>query len=300
MAAGEYFVGEGSFGRVWRRCTTCQAQNAHCASCVAVKRIPHPDIHPDHVAELEKEAQVLQSVCNAVPSCHVVRFCHYEHNELVTEYVPPLEWDGKRITSLEDMMDFCTEGEGEGAVAVEAGTLYDILVQIVGTLAQLQRAFPGFRHGDLHPGNILLTAWPAHLARTRFEYGVEARGRILVKIIDFGHAGVWGGKDTRLSADDPCAVALACPLFDVYRLALFLMKSICARERPPPPWAAVRLLCVHVFGGCIALGRVAEDEEPFTETSTGGLWPSKWLCAIFAHSVKDVPPQKLLRADYFK
>lgn len=69
--------------------------------------------------------------------------------------------------------------------AATTSVLFEIVRQVYEALAWLQGAFPGFRHCDLHAGNILVAADPVHTA-----------------IIDFGSAGQLASAGGSLPAID--------------------------------------------------------------------------------------------------
>ena len=82
---------------------------------------------------------------------------------------------------------------GPAAAPVSAVEWKSVMLQVLGTLAELRRVVPRFQHNDLHLKNVMLAAWPADAPRQIFRSAsgrvLEApRGRFCAKIIDFGQA----------------------------------------------------------------------------------------------------------------
>ncbi len=294
----ETFVSEGGFGSICRRCGFCKTTES-CSLCVAVKRI----LGTSSSTRLEEEAMTMK-LLSTLASPHIVRFIAWEREQLIMEYVSPFILEGRTCATFEDIIDLFTCRDA----TIPSHLLVDIIVQIVGTLMELQRAIPGFRHGDLHPGNLLLQLWPADQPPSHFTNSTgdvfEARGPLLVKIADFGNSGVWHETHESIRTlkcdDDYGGSALASPLFDVYRLMLFVTKTVYSRwAHLPDSWGALFNVCVHTFGENATLGRTTKDHKAFADVARGCMWPKPELCSEFKRATGNMTLDQLLSNPYF-
>ena len=133
----------------------------------------------------------------------------------------------QRVSDLADRVLCVTMGAVPSATSAErylprANERHrvQVLVQVVGFLAQARRGVPGFRHNDLHLNNVLVS--PAPAARS-YEYGGRAldlrAGDPVVSIVDFGlscsdsdQASSWAGFQ-----DDAGVCDAAVAFFDLHR-----------------------------------------------------------------------------------
>lgn len=125
------------------------------------------------IAGLDIGSRVLKTITIAYQSRndpigdHIQHFVAYEHHALHTRYVK-----GQTLRTFIN----CSDSD-----------LFEIVRQVCETLLSLQTEFPGFRHCDLHLGNVLIDSSrdPIHVTIIDFDGAgqVEAEGNVLPSVL---------------------------------------------------------------------------------------------------------------------
>jgi serine/threonine protein kinase len=173
MTKGAAKLGQGRYGKVYRGCI-----DDGCEKYIAYKEIKAPSLSDNlPLAEFKRELDEINPKMEftiakklegfGVPKMYLYKTCD-KKDILYTEYVKGKE--------LREWMAF----------QPPLPAIKSVMAQVIYNLYRIQKKYPGFRHHDLHPGNILVRPVPEKdikfMGRTISNAGFEA------VIIDFGFA----------------------------------------------------------------------------------------------------------------
>lgn len=165
-------------------------------------------------------------------------------------------------------------------------SLLDVFRQILAIFIIIHNKYPGFRHNDLHLGNILLTHWKTNTSKTVYipevgEYTFQ--GKYLVKLCDFGISGFIDSDNDYLSFDSDYRYNpdyLKSQISDIFFLSLHIMCDLGRYELPTEiknKWYPLAEFLDRIFGDLIP--EISEEYYLECECNNEDKYIIKWMIA---------------------
>lgn len=205
VSKGLTFISEGQYGAVYSGCI-----DDKCEKKVAIKMTTDP------TAKMEfKIAEKLKGF--GVPEMYHFKTCKDGKDMLFFEYI-----DGK---TLNEFM--------KGS-SVSRDVYKSIMAQVLYNLYRIQKAFPTFRHHDLHGGNIIIRKVPVADVKISFPgrmFSISNAG-VEPVIIDFGFSRMTGIKNPLVESEERRNIGIYKKSSKAYDVHYFLITMF-AIVNPP-------------------------------------------------------------------